>query len=320
MRFTSPMKDRVKMVLPVIALLAVIAGITLPYLWSNHVQRENEVGEETTPTNLLASPTGALFTERYPASDQFEKELQALRSQGKLRPSDEILIQRSVLAASEKLKIPTALLWCLFFQESRLNHRLGIENSSGALGLGQFIYFSFFEINHHIDQYTNQNLEMMVSLLGKDVRPVEPRPETPDHPSSYYSIPTAVASSTAYLNNRYLQLAGLLTQQSIPYDPDILWLYSAMAYNKGTRAVLSFWNEQRRRGGKERVALLTSDREAAFQALRDSVVFTEALRNIWPMYEAAEYAKELTIHMQNIQECSLYRRAEENSSKKGKEF
>lgn len=318
MRFLSPMLDRVKSLYLILAVIAVATAVSAS-LWS---QRRNcPANQDKKDSPLLASSSLPLYTEHYPASSHLEEELKQLRAQKRLLPHDEILIQRSVIAVSERLHIPTSLLWCLFFQESRLNRWLGIHQTSGALGLGQFEYFSFFEVNHHLDQYTKDNLETLISLLGTDVRPIEPRKKTPNHPSSYYSVPTAVISSAAYLNNRYLQLAGILSQHSIPFDPQILWLYAAMAYNKGTRSVLSFWNNERRRAGKQRVVRITSDRAAAVAALNNSRAFGAALRRIWPVIEAAQYAKELTIHMKNIQSCSLYRETiETEPTMPGEEF
>ena len=129
--------------------------------------------------NLMRSDaSGAfttLFTQDYPAHKRFHDELGLLRTEGKLKTENEILINQSVLGASSTLKMPPAVLWCLLFQESRLNHLEGLHGDTGARGLGQFSSFSFYEVNHHLEKYSPDNMEMMLSLLGKDIRPVEPR-------------------------------------------------------------------------------------------------------------------------------------------------
>jgi hypothetical protein len=310
MRFSSPKLFRVKVVLPIVGVTLLAVLLTAAIWWSDVSENHRRLPERTTYLSRdyfgssVADSAVSMFSLAYPADRKFEDEIVQLRVQGKLKPEDEILIQRAVLAAGHRLKMPPSLLWCLFFQESRLNHLLGIEGERGAHGLGQFIYFSFYEINHHLDRYGSENYDMLVSLLGKDVRPIEPKKNNPGQASSYYAIPTAVVSSAAYLNNRYLQLKNILEQQQIPYEPQILWLYAAMAYNKGTRAVLSFWNEERARGGKPRIVQLVTEKDAAMKALRDVVNIKKSLAHIWPEAEATQYAKELSIHMENIKQCA----------------
>jgi hypothetical protein len=190
------------------------------------------------------------------------------------------------------------------------NHLEGLNDNIGASGLGQFSYFSFYEVNNHLERFNKDNLSLLLQTHGKDVRPIELRKNDIYNPSSYYFIPTAVVSSASYLNNRYLQLKNVLKRQNIPYSPDLLWLYSAMAYNKGTRSVLSFWNDSKRRHGKRHVEKLVLDLESFLTAVLDPVSITRSLQTIWPNDTAVHYAKELRIHMQKIKECALSRKRE----------
>jgi hypothetical protein len=117
-------------------------------------------------------------------------------------------------------------------------------------------------------------------------------------PSSYYSIPTAVTSSALYLNNRYRQLTRLLDKREINYNRDILWLFSAMAYNKGTRSVLSLWNSVYRKKGSKDFSLLVNDLQYFKATVEDSSLLTRALKKIWDETKARPYAKELKTHTQ----------------------
>ena len=257
--------------------------------------------------NIQSSNTAifSIFTQSSPANENLKEDLLRLRQTERLRPENEILLNRSLLASSEALQIPPAILWCLLFQESRLNHLEGIEGDKGARGLGQFSYFSFYEINHHLDRFTDGNLKLIETLLGKDVRPVEARQMDLVHPSSYYFIPTAVATSASYLNNRYLHLKGILEKRGLPFDRDLLWLYSAMAYNKGTRTVLNFWESTRKAYGPRRLEKLLTDRDTLFHTLENTHLMNDSLKRIWPTLQAGQYGTELKIHMSNMKSCTI---------------
>jgi len=114
-----------------------------------------------------------------------------------------------------------------------------------------------------------------------------------------------VVSSSSYLNNRYSQLKRYLDKRGITYSHDLLWMYSAMAYNKGTRSVLMLWNDARTRGGNRLVQKLLTDRSAFFRSFRDTKQLTVLMEKIWPPYEAKAYAKELKIHMHNMKDCAI---------------
>jgi hypothetical protein len=55
------------------------------------------------------------------------EELAQLRSSGRLAAEDEAAIDKATNLAMRRLGVPKAVLWCLMFQESRLNHLLGIQ-------------------------------------------------------------------------------------------------------------------------------------------------------------------------------------------------
>lgn len=265
----------------------------------------------------LAPPDPNFFARRYPASEEFQGQLDYLRNKGKLSPQVEAQLQQAIEDTSDVMEIPPALLWCLFFQESRLNHLLGLDGSHPSHGLGQFTHSGFFEINNELTRINPKNLDHMVHVLGKDVRPIEPKADRPSDPSSYYHIPTAVVSSAIYLKNRYLQLGRVLRSQRVTFDPQLLWLYAIMAYNKGTRSVLSVWNELEQRGGKGLVEAHVQDKHVFFNSLTDRALFEGAFSRIWQADRAGRYTSELIVHMRNISSCSVTGTAMASGGKAG---
>jgi len=247
----------------------------------------------------------SLFAKNYPANGKFQKELVALKHSGALQEFDELEIQKALLVSSEYLAIPPALLWCLLFQESRLNHLEGIDSEKSTLGLGQFSRFGFQEINHESKYFTASNIKLLHRMFGRDIRPIEAKKKDLLSPSSYFSIPTAVTTSAIYLNNRYEQLSKLLDKRSIPYNPDILWLFSAMAYNKGTRSILSLWNSVYRKKGQSQFTLLVNDFETFKKTIGDSPLLTKSLKRIWEDRTARAYSQELKSHSHNITSCAV---------------
>jgi len=259
-------------------------------------------------SSILAGfgPKG-LFTKQFPNDPLFRTELKQLRAQGKLVVEDEVLINRVILAAADELQIPPAMLWCLLYQESRLNHLAGLDHGEGSSGIGQFTSSSFYEINHQIARYTPNNLKAFYSILGKDVRPVGANRDRPLDPSSYYYIPTGVIASASFLNNRYHHLLGILEKQKIKYDPDVLWLYSAAAYNKGTRSVLTVWNYLRKENGVKSLEDHLASPQAFAKTFKNEALLRGLFLNIWTPDKTERFAKELTIHTANIQSCALNR-------------
>jgi len=253
---------------------------------------------------VQGKPPSGIYADGYPVAPSFRADLEQLRSQGKLKADDEEWIDRMVATASGELQMPPSILWCLLFQESRLDHLKGITENRGALGLGQFSDFSFYEINHQLDRFAPNNVNMMMSVMGTDIRPVTPDDKNPDSPSSYFYIPTAVVTSAAYLNSRYQQLRKILDRQGISYDSDLLWLYASMAYNKGTRSVVAIWQDTLRHGGKSRLEEQLSHVDASMALWQHDAIFFRGLSRIWPS-DAERYAHELGIHLRNMMACSL---------------
>ncbi len=252
-----------------------------------------------------SSVVRSIFAADFPKNEQFKSELSLLRGTNRLDPTNEQLIDTLIRNSSAELDMPSGILWCLLFQESRFNHLTGLDEDRRAKGIGQFAYFSFHEINHNLDRFTDENLQMFIKVLGWDMRPIAPLKDRLNAPASYYYIPTAVTTSAAFLNNRYHQLRRVLDRKKIRYSPDVLWLYSAMAYNKGTRSVLSFWNKSLARGGKKEVERLLVEPGRLFESLNRQERFTQSLAHIWPIQTAEKYAEELTRHMKQIKECSV---------------
>lgn len=247
----------------------------------------------------------SLFAKNYPANGKFQKELVELKNAETLKETDELEIQRVLLASSDYLGIPPALFWCLLFQESRLNHLEGIDSEKSTLGLGQFSRFGFQEINQQTNQFRPSSISLLKLMFGRDIRPVEAKKRDLLSPSSYFSIPTAVTTSAIYLNNRYEQLAKLLEKRSISYNPDILWLFSAMAYNKGSRSVLSLWNSIYKKKGAQHFTLVVNDYEVFKKTIEDSPLLTKSLKKIWEDRTARAYSQELKSHAHNIASCAV---------------
>lgn len=245
-----------------------------------------------------------VFAAVYPASDRLQEELRYVRQIGKLRPENEELINRVITAMAMQYNMPSSVLWCLLFQESRLDHLRGIADDSGSRGIGQFSSFGFYEVNHNLDKYYAGSLKAWIELLGKDVRPISAEPKSLDDPSSYFYIPTAVISSATYLNNRYHHLGRLLTRNRVPYDPQLLWLHAALAYNKGSRSVLVLWKETHRHHRKISEKLFV-DRKAFLSAVASPDILEKALMRIWTPAKAKSYSREAKRHMAVINECSI---------------
>lgn len=247
----------------------------------------------------------SLFAHNYPANGSFQEELVRLKANNLLKPNDELEIHKSLLATSEYLEIPPALFWCLLFQESRLNHLEGINEEKPVLGIGQFSRFSFYEINHQLERYNSENTNLIYFYFGHDIRPIAAKKKDLLSTSSYYSIPTGVISSGLYLSNRYKHLSQLLTQQNLSFNPELLWLFSAMAYNKGSRSIVSLWNTVNKKQGRQGLEILLNDYAAFQKTFEDTNLLTKSLKRIWEESKAKTFAKELRIHAQNIAACSV---------------
>lgn len=247
----------------------------------------------------------SLFSVDYPQNESFQGELQLLREKEVLTLENETAIRRSLEFVSSQLKIPEGVFWCLMFQESRLNHLIGSNGEGGAVGIGQFSHFSFYEVNFHTDRFEPLSSQLFTSALGGDVRPVSVHPSDPSHRSSYYFIPTAVISTGIYFNNRFRHLQKVLTDRGYESNDGLLWLFAAMAYNKGTRSVLNIWNDTQKKEGREYLASVLTEPNIFFEFIKRKKFFKNSFTKIWSNQEASTFAKEFVIHMANIRDCSV---------------
>ena len=254
--------------------------------------------------SFLRNAHGPFLVKEPPGSAAAQKELEQMRRSGRLAAEDEATIDRSVTLATRRLGVPKAVLWCLMFQESRLNHLLGLDATSGATGIGQFLFPSFYEVNFHSSRYSARNVDFLVDAIGYDARPIGAFRRDPTHPSSYYSIPTGVAATAVYLHNRYLQLQWTLKRKGLTFNPDLLWLYAALAYNKGNRSVLNLWSEVRRQRGQRALDRLLNEPDTFFELAADHDLLQSALGRVWEEGTATEFSHEWRVHGRKIAECA----------------
>lgn len=250
------------------------------------------------------TPELSFYATEYPTHPAFQQELHQMRMQAKLSPENEQLILEGVSKTAEVMEMPPAVLWCLLFQESRLNHLAGQGEGAGAVGLGQFSHFSFYEVNHHLTKFSDSNLAAFYRNLGHDARPIAALKDS-SRDDSYYHIPTAVVASAAYLNNRQLHLKKLLDSHRLYYNPDLLWLYATLGYNKGTRAVLSFWNTVHEYKGIDALQDSLNNVGALNALIQEKSLIRKAFERIWTKQQAREYADEWVIHFKNTSACAL---------------
>jgi hypothetical protein len=260
-----------------------------------------------------------LFSSHYPRGLASTQELEMLKKQGQLTPHNELLITQTVEMVSGSLAMPSSLLWCLLFQESRLNPLAGLEENRISQGLGQFSHFSYDEINHDLEKYGPANLRMMREVMGQDVRPIEPLRGAIDSPSSYFSIPTAVVASASYLNNRYMQLESEFKRHGYPADPDLIWLSAAMAYNKGSRSVLTILNEVQKYSGRDGVHQLMTDPDVFFRTTTNHRFLTRSFETIWGTKQARAYGRELAVHVARLRDCATEPVERQNASEPARE-
>ncbi|NBT59948.1 hypothetical protein EBT16_14320, partial [bacterium] len=124
----------------------------------------------------------APFADHYPQAQRMVAELAHLRALNYVSAANENSIHNSVKIAATPLGIPSSVLWCLLFQESRLNHLSGLQEKSLTTGLGQFSFSAFFEINHQLSRYLPTAKKTVATILGRDVRPI----------SADYNDPSAI--------------------------------------------------------------------------------------------------------------------------------
>ncbi|NBX92328.1 MAG: hypothetical protein EB078_10725 [Proteobacteria bacterium] len=257
------------------------------------------------PEPLPSLPKPPLFSAEFPVDPRFSREINSLLTSQQLSRHNHRLISSSVMKASQALEMPPALLWCLLFQESRFNHLAGINESPIATGLGQFSFSAFYEINHQLDRYLPSPKRTLVAMLGEDVRPIVADAEHPNEKHSYYNIPTAVTASALYLHNRKIQLERVLQSRNLEFNSELIWFWAAISYNKGTRTVISLWNQIQKAYGEAGLSERLTEPELLMKTIEDRGLLFSAVKTIWQSQQAKAFTEELWRHSKSLKECSL---------------
>ena len=261
-----------------------------------------------------------LFKNEVPQNLGFKQELTYLESTGRLSGAAKHEIESAIENAEKKLGVPKTLLWCLLFQESRFDEFMGADQDKGARGLGQFTRHALSEINeetNHYDSRTEAVFEQDLKPLSLPItfdliRPADfdftariQRKAPPQPKNSYFNASTAVLGSAAYLNNRYSQLKHSLEKNTLHYDPQVLWLYAAAAYNKGARSVFVVLSQQRMYGGEPAVAELLQSTKLSYALLTHKDLLDYSLSEVFSPEKREKYIIELTRNMESILSCAL---------------
>lgn len=284
-----------------------VAGISAAsffWFWNNS-KHTTELSADIFARDASAQESLPLFSTHYPVSPRFVKEMSEMRTQDKVSLKIENSIHTSILSASGELKIPPALLWCLIFQESRLNPLSGAKESSVSKGIGQFSPHAFFEVNHHLYKYMSSPEAVFSSILGLDVRPIKPDIANASAIHSYYFVPTGITATALYLHNRWTQLSRVAKARDLSFSNDLLWGWAALSYNKGGRTVINMWREIEKEHGTPYLQSALSNPKVFMAETTNSKHMQSAISAIWPKKKTNPYANELKIHSENIQECSF---------------
>lgn len=261
-----------------------------------------------------------IFGHAAPQNYSFKKEIEYLETTGQLTKNDQKLMNDYVHQAYFTIGVPKSLLWCVLFQESRLDPLKNMNRTKGARGLGQFTRHALKEINKDTNLYDIRTEDVMRSQLGEDIFPIsfklgfrpsedlmDRRNRSPANitlpTSSYFHTKTAVFASAAYLNNRYNQIVKALEKQNIEYDPEVIWLYAAAAYNKGMKSVFNLLSDQRYYGGDQGLSELMRDAKLSYTLLTHAHLLDHSLRDIFPTEIREKYVKELTKNIELVVSC-----------------
>lgn len=293
---------------PLTTLILLVAGATLGWNLTSCTPARDH------------SRTIALFQGRVPESPAFQQDLEFLQSKGLLRKSEREMIEKQLAAVENTLGVPRNLLWCVLFQESRFDPLKNAFDGPSARGLGQFTETALQEINEDTDNYDERTGHVLSSQMKPAQFPINfalgsrpgaqrygrYRASLKDIPrNSYFHSATAVHASGAYLNNRYWQLRRALEQQNIDFDPELLWLYAAAAYNKGARTVFSLLTQQTVSRGPAAVSELLQNPTLTYLLLTDPEVLDRAFAEMWPKRTRQAYVEEMTRNMTYITGCLL---------------
>lgn len=271
------------------------------FVFAFFLSREIGGWNDQAPEQLSYEP---VFSETYPVHTRFIREISHLR-ENRLSFSEENLIHNFIFTAKNNLAVPSPLLWCLLFQESRLDRLSGVEEGSLTTGLGQFSSSAFFEVNHHLSRYLTKPKAIFTRILGTDVRPIAPDSSNSTALHSYYHIPTAVTATALFLHNRRVQLVRAATNHGLSFSPELLWAWAALSYNKGGRSVIALWKQIERQYGTQELSRALSHREAFLKHTQDSALVTRATQSIWKDHRYRAFSEEWLRHSTNLTDCSF---------------
>lgn len=265
-------------------------------------------------------PPRALFAEEVPQSASFKSELVYLETTERLTKKEIQTIEDYLKKVEDSFGVPKALLWCVLFQESRFDSFKNAYSTVPAKGLGQFTPSALEEINSDTNQYDSRTRQILNEQVkpgrlplnfklkppARDLASHRKKQKFPTQPStSYYRTSTAVFASAAYLNNRYQQLKRALDRQKIPYDPQVLWLYAAAAYNKGSRSIFLLLTNEYMSRGESAIQELLKSPKATYLLLTHPERLDYSLRGVWNKKTRTKYIIELLRNMEVISSCAL---------------
>ncbi len=267
------------------------------------------------------SPRDPLFAPTAPQNLQFKDELRYLRETFQLRKPEEDRLESSIDAAAIQFGIPRSLLWCVLFQESRFDVLKNATEAMGARGIGQFSRTALSELNLASDLFQRGTREYLLSVIKPYALPIgfqldppgtikaqielRSKRTLPDQSlGSYFRPETSVAATAAYLNNRHKQLTRVLNEEKIPFDPEVLWLYAAAAYNKGSRTVYVLITRQRLAAGDESIGEILQSPKLSLALLTHAELLDVALRNVWPTKQRPALIKEMILNLNAIRSCA----------------
>ena len=267
-------------------------------------------------------PSESLFAEDAPQSKSFKAELEFLHRTQRVTPQEKQNLESELENAEKTLGVPKSLIWCILFQESRFNPYLNATNGVLAKGLGQFTPNALSEINLDTDLFDPRTSLALKEKLKPKTLPIDfklkPHPKIrkpgtrlqtypPQPVTSYYHYSTAVIASAAYLNNRYQQLKAALDHQGLSYDPKVLWLFAAAAYNKGARSVFALLTREFMLHGERSITKVLTHPKAAYLLLTQPKKLDPPFGQIWDKATRKRYIDELLINMEMISRCSISR-------------
>ena len=255
-----------------------------------------------------------------------------------IQPQDLKHLLSTMSQLQRELEVPKALLFCILFQESRLDPLKNYNIKLPAKGLGQFTPGALQEINRTPSFYDSRTGAILRDLLAPYHLPLNfsllkipalnarahalaaaySRPSVNRSPSSlkhyiplpapivsYYHAPTAIYASGIYLNNRYRQIKHALDLQRIKYNPEVLWLYAAVAYNKGSRSMFILLTRYYMSYGQQAVEELLNDPIKTRTLFDNESNLDETLKEVWNSKVRPGYVHELHQNMRSLSSCAL---------------